>query len=116
MYDLLIKGGTAIDPARGLNAALDVAVTAGRVAKLDTSIPVSEAKEVIDASNKIVAPGLIDLHAHVFRQDHVVRRRCRRTLWRTGRRHLDHRRGQRRGSGFLELSGDGHSAMPQPDL
>jgi dihydroorotase len=59
MYDLLIKGGQVIDPARGLNAALDVAVTAGRFAK-------------IDASDKIVAPGLIDLHAHVFRQDHVV--------------------------------------------
>jgi dihydroorotase len=72
MYDLLIKGGQVIDPARGLNAALDVAVTAGRFAKIDASIPVPEAKEVIDASDKIVAPGLIDLHAHVFRQDHVV--------------------------------------------
>jgi dihydroorotase len=111
MYDLLIKGGTAIDPARGLNAALDVAVTAGRVAKLDTSIPVSEAKEVIDASNKIVAPGLIDLHAHVFRQDHVV--------------DADELCGVRAGvtsiidagsAGAPDFSNFLHSAMPQPDL
>ncbi len=37
MYDLLIKGGMLIDPARGLNAALDVAVTASRIARLDKS-------------------------------------------------------------------------------
>ncbi len=72
MYDLLIKGGMVIDPARGLNAALDVAVTAGRIARLDKSIPVSEAKDVIDASGNIVSPGLIDLHAHVYRQGHSI--------------------------------------------
>lgn len=44
MYDLLIKGGMVIDPAQDLNAALDVAVTAGRIARLDKSIPVSEGK------------------------------------------------------------------------
>jgi len=72
MYDLLIKGGMVIDPAQDLNAALDVAVTAGRIARLDKSIPVSEGKDVIDASGKIVSPGLIDLHAHVYRQGHTI--------------------------------------------
>jgi dihydroorotase len=72
MYELLIKGGTVIDPAQGLNAALDVAVADGRIARLGQSIPVSEAMDVIDASGKIVAPGLIDLHAHVYRQGHAI--------------------------------------------
>ena len=60
MYELLIKGGTVIDPAQGLNAALDVAVADGRIARLGESIPVSEAMDVIDASGNIVAPGMIE--------------------------------------------------------
>lgn len=72
MYDLLIKGGTVIDPAQGLNGTLDVAIADGRIAKLGRSLSVSQAKEAIDATGKIVAPGLIDLHAHVYRQGHAL--------------------------------------------
>jgi dihydroorotase len=65
-YDLLIKGGKVIDPSQGVEAALDVAVQAGKVASLESSIPEEPAREVIRAQGKIVTPGLIDLHTHVF--------------------------------------------------
>ena len=65
-YDLLIKGGKVIDPSQGLEGELDVAVRAGKVAAVAPDISEAQAGEVIRARGKIVTPGLIDLHAHVF--------------------------------------------------
>ena len=69
MTDLLIKGGTVVDPSQGLHAVRDVAVAGGRIEKIDRDLPVDGAARVIDASGKIVTPGLIDLHTHVYRGD-----------------------------------------------
>jgi dihydroorotase len=66
MYDLLLKGGTVVDPSQGLHQPLDVAVKDGAIAQLAADIAVDEAHRVIDVSGKLVAPGLIDVHAHVF--------------------------------------------------
>jgi len=66
MYDLLLKGGTVIDPAQDLRGALDVAVEDGKIARVAANIPKSEARRVIDVLGKTVTPGLIDLHTHVF--------------------------------------------------
>jgi dihydroorotase len=66
MYDLLLKGGTVIDPAQDLRGALDVAVEDGKIARVAANIPKSEARRVIDVPGKTVTPGLIDLHTHVF--------------------------------------------------
>lgn len=65
-YDLLIKGGTVIDPATGLNARRDVAISGGKIAAVEASIPTEQAGQTLDAGGKLVTPGLIDLHAHVF--------------------------------------------------
>ena len=65
-YDLLIKGGKVIDPSQGVEAELDVALLAGKVASVAPGIPEAQAREVIRAHGKIVTPGLIDLHTHVF--------------------------------------------------
>ena len=65
-YDLLIQGGRVIDPANEIDGVMDVAVTGQTIARVAKDIPASEAKKVIDASGAIVAPGLIDLHAHVY--------------------------------------------------
>jgi dihydroorotase len=65
-FDLLIKGGKVIDPSQGLEDLRDVAITGGKVARLDRNIPVKSARQVIDATGKIVTPGLIDIHTHVF--------------------------------------------------
>ena len=66
MYDLLIKGGTVVDPSQGLHAVRDVALRNGKVAAVEASIGDHEAREAVDASGLIVAPGLLDLHVHVF--------------------------------------------------
>jgi len=65
-YDLLIKGGKVIDPSQGLEAELDVAVRGGKIASVAPAIPEGQAGQVIRAQGKIVTPGLIDVHTHVF--------------------------------------------------
>lgn len=65
MYDLLIAGGTVIDPAQGLHERRDVAVQDGKIAAVEASIARTEARRVVDVSGKLVTPGLIDVHAHV---------------------------------------------------
>jgi dihydroorotase len=67
-YDLLVVGGHVIDPAQQLSAQRDVAVSGGVVAKVAEGIARSSARQVVDATGKIVAPGLIDMHGHVFDQ------------------------------------------------
>jgi dihydroorotase len=66
LYDLLIQGGRVIDPSQGVEAVMDVAVTSGKIARLGFGIPASDAERVISAHGKIVTPGLIDIHTHVF--------------------------------------------------
>ena len=65
-YELLIKGGTLIDPAQGVHALKDVAFANGMVVEVSDDLPKTEAHEVIDASGYLVTPGMIDLHVHVF--------------------------------------------------
>ncbi len=71
-YDILLQGGQVIDPAHGLNAVRDIAIKDGRIAAVAESIAPSEAKQVVSARGKLVTPGLIDTHAHVF--EHVTGR------------------------------------------
>ena len=64
-YDLLLKGGHIIDPANGLDAKMDVAVSLGRIAAVEKDIPANQAGKVVDVSGLYVTPGLIDIHFHV---------------------------------------------------
>jgi len=66
MYDLVLKGGRVVDPSSGLDGALDVAVENGRIARVAAGIAPADARRVVEVGGKIVTPGLIDLHAHVF--------------------------------------------------
>ena len=65
-YDLLIKNGHVIDPKNHVDSKKDVAVADGKIVKVANDIPVEQAKKVIDATGLYVAPGLIDIHTHVF--------------------------------------------------
>ena len=65
-YDLLIQGGTLVDPAQGIHARRDVAFAHGVVAAVERNIPAAQAVQVIGASGRLITPGLIDLHVHVF--------------------------------------------------
>ena len=64
--DVLIKGGTVIDPGQNLHALLDVAVKDGKILELSPDIAAARAVRVVSAKGKIVTPGLIDVHVHVF--------------------------------------------------
>lgn len=70
--DLLLKGGRVLDPASGRDGRFDIAVAAGRIAAIEPSIPIAAAREVIDATGKLVVAGMIDTHAHVYQ--HVTGR------------------------------------------
>jgi dihydroorotase len=64
--DLLIKGGTVIDPGQHLHALMDVAVNDGKIIEVSKDFPESRARQVFSAKDKIVTPGLIDIHVHCF--------------------------------------------------
>jgi dihydroorotase len=61
--DLVLKRGRVIDPAQGIDAVMDVGFQGARVAKIGSDLSGATVKDV---SNRIVAPGLIDLHTHVY--------------------------------------------------
>jgi dihydroorotase len=65
-YDLLVAGGRLIDPAQGISAVRDVAFAGGKVARVAESIPRGETAKVLEAAGRLVTPGLIDVHVHVF--------------------------------------------------
>ncbi|MDA9009146.1 amidohydrolase/deacetylase family metallohydrolase [Alphaproteobacteria bacterium] len=62
---LILKGGRIIDPASGTDAVLDIGFEDGRVAAIAPSLA-SEDAMIKDVSGKIVTPGLVDMHTHVY--------------------------------------------------
>jgi len=63
---LLITGGRVLDPAGGLDGRMNVLVSGNRIeALLDPSASVSNDVERLDAAGMIVAPGFVDIHAHL---------------------------------------------------
>ena len=56
-YDLLLKGGTLIDPSQNIHSAKDIAFTHGSVTAIGDDLPVSEAEEVTRGGNCIVSRG-----------------------------------------------------------
>lgn len=63
--DLAIIGGRVIDPASGRDETADVAFKDGRVAAIGDGVGAG-ARETIQAAGALVAPGLIDLHTHIY--------------------------------------------------
>lgn len=66
-HELLISGGTVIDPASGLHARQDVAIASGRIVAVGPGLAASSsADDILDATGLLVIPGLVDLHVHVY--------------------------------------------------
>src|SRR6266852_1046842 len=64
--DLILKGGLIIDPSQHLDAVADIAFSGDKVAKIDGGLRPDRGTGVRDVSGRIVVPGLIDLHTHVY--------------------------------------------------
>src|SRR6195256_332328 len=65
-YDLLLQQGHVIDAKNHIDSVMDVAIRNGKIAKVATHIPSSDALKTIDAKGLYVTPGLIDIHVHVY--------------------------------------------------
>src|SRR5665213_2749370 len=69
-YDLLLTDGDVLDPAGGLKGRMDVGIAGGKIVEVAANLPQKEARRTISAKGRIVTPGLIDVHAHVFVNAH----------------------------------------------
>jgi dihydroorotase len=63
MNDLVLKGGRVVDPSQNIDKVTDVAFAGGKVAAIGDNLPGKDSRNV---AGKIVTPGLIDLHTHVY--------------------------------------------------
>lgn len=61
---LLLKGGRVIDPQRGIDDTLDIVVRDGRIAQIGSDLKIPKG-QVIECAEKIVVPGLVDIHTHL---------------------------------------------------
>jgi len=66
IYDLLLKGGHVLDSRNNIDSVMDVAIKDGKIAKVAANIAPSDALRTVDAKGLYVAPGLIDIHVHVY--------------------------------------------------
>jgi dihydroorotase len=69
-YDLLLTDGEVLDPAGGLKGRMDIGIAGGKIVKVGANLPRNEARRAISAKGRIVTPGLVDIHAHVFVNAH----------------------------------------------
>src|ERR1044071_8553427 len=65
-FDLVIKGGDVLDPSQSLRGKRDIGIRYGMIEALEADIPTARAERMLDVSGKLVTPGLVDLHSHVF--------------------------------------------------
>jgi dihydroorotase len=65
-YDLLLKGGHLIDPKNNIDAPMDLAITASKVAAVAADIPADQAHKTLDVTGLYITPGLVDIHTHMY--------------------------------------------------
>ncbi len=66
-YDLILRGGRVIDPSQGRDEIADVGIRGGKIARIEPGLAAgATAERELDASGKLVVPGLVDLHTHCY--------------------------------------------------
>jgi hypothetical protein len=63
-YEILLQGGTVVDPVSQVEGVRDMAISAGKIAEIGQSIDPSQAAQRFDLHGQYVVPGIIDLHTH----------------------------------------------------
>jgi dihydroorotase len=132
-YDLVIRGGDVLDPSQSLRGKRDIGVRWGAIEAVENEIPAARAAKTIDATGKLVTPGLIDLHSHVYPYgsaigipaDELAQFQCTTTLVSAGdagvnnvaalRRYIV-AQSRARIYAFLHIANNGLSAFPVAEL
>src|SRR3712207_5105151 len=65
-FDLLLAGGTVLDPASGRNGRFDVGIRGGQIAAVEPQLAAGNAARVLDVRGLYVVPGLVDFHIHAY--------------------------------------------------
>jgi dihydroorotase len=66
----LLKGGRVVDPANGIDGALDILIEDGRIARVGRGLPVDGAEVMEIPAGLVVCPGFIDMHVHLREPGH----------------------------------------------
>jgi dihydroorotase len=69
-FDLLLTDGEVLDPAAGLKGRMDIAIAGGKIVAVGPDLPRDQARRTLSAKGRLVTPGLVDIHAHVFVNAH----------------------------------------------
>lgn len=64
-FDLIIHSGTAVDPRSGSITHADIGVSQGKITEIRSELDRSRAERLIDATGKMVLPGIVDSHVHM---------------------------------------------------
>src|SRR5258708_26517034 len=132
-FDLVIKGGDVVDPSQSLRGKRDVGIRWGMIEAVEPDIPAGRTLRTIDASGKLVTPGLIDLHSHVYPYgsaigipaDELVERQCTTTMVSAGDAGVNNLAALRRYIvaqtrsrmyAFVHIANNGLSAFPVAEL
>jgi dihydroorotase len=132
-FDLVIKGGDVLDPSQSLRGKRDIGIRWGAIEAIETEIPAARALKIIDASGKLVTPGLIDLHCHVYPYgsaigipaDELVEHQCTTTVVSAGDAGVNNLAALRRYIvaqtrarmyAFVHIANNGLSAFPVAEL
>ena len=65
-YDLLLTGGDVLDPAGGLRGLMDIGIAGGKIVTVAPSLRAADARRTISTKGRLMMPGLVDIHAHIF--------------------------------------------------
>jgi dihydroorotase len=132
-FDLVIKGGDVLDPSQSLRGKRDIGIRWGVIEAVEENIPAARTLRSIDASGKLVTPGLVDLHCHVYPYgsaigipaDELAEHQCTTTVVSAGDAGVNNLAALRRYVvaqtrtrmyAFLHIANNGLSAFPVAEL
>ena len=132
-FDLLVRNANVLDPSQNLSGKRDIGIRYGVIESIEASIAPERALRVMDANNRLVTPGLIDLHAHTYPYgsaigipaDELIAHQCTTTVVSAGDAGANNIAGFRRMAipatrtrqfAFVHIAVAGLAGFPVPEL